>query len=880
MGEVYKATDTRLDRTVAIKVLPEHVASDPELRQRFEREAKALAALSHPHICPVFDVGSQAPSTGSGQAVDFLVMEYLEGETLAQRLAKGALPLDQALEVAIQIADALDKAHRKGIVHRDLKPGNIMLIRSGAGRQGSPQAKLLDFGLAKLRPVGAAGAVALSAAPTVSSPFGAAQGGPLTGAGSILGTIQYMAPEQLEGQEADARTDLFAFGAVVYEMVTGQRAFEGKSQASLIAAILEREPIALASLQPMTPPSLERLVAKCLSKHPDDRWQTAKDLHDELRWVAEGPSKVLTARGDRSSRLRVPWLVAGAAVLSALAIVVAYFRETPPSVALETRLEISTPTSTNSRSFAVSADGTHLLFVASVKGQPRLWLRPLAGTTAQPLEGTEGAQEPFWSPDGRSVGFFSGGQLKRLDLGSGRPRVLSELGGGGGTWNADGVILFSLHTRSPLFKVPASGVGQPVAVTALDQQASHRNPQFLPDGRQFLFEAIGSAETQGIYLGTLDEGPPTRLTASNSRGVYLPSGWLLWVSDGTLVAQPLDLIRRTLTGEPVTVADGVERASVSATGLIAYRSGQGSQNQLVWFDRSGIVQSVIAEPDNSEAVSSPQIAPDGRRVAVHRMIRGNQDIWLLDGTRATRLTSDPADDRWPSWSPDARQIVFDSSRSGTRDLYVRASNGVGPEKLLVTSPEPKIARDWSPDGQFLFYDSTSQRTGLDLWVLPVVGGREPKVFLSTPFNERNAQFSPDGRWVVYMSDESGRDEIYVRPFATPSATGPGSPSASAARQVSTDGGIYPRWRRDGKELYYFAPGDRLMAVSMTPAGSTLEPGTPVELFRPHLAGGYSNPNFGRQYDVARDGRFLINTIRDAAAPPITILQNWSPRAAK
>jgi Tol biopolymer transport system component len=886
MGVVYKARDTRLDRTVAIKVLPEHVASDPDLKQRFEREARTLAALSHPHICPIHDVGSQ-------DGIDYLVMEHLEGETLALRLSKGALPLDQALQVAIQIADALDKAHHKGIVHRDLKPGNVMLTKGGVGSAGSPQAKLLDFGLAKLRPTTPAGGMALSEAPTVSSP--------ITGAGSILGTFQYMAPEQLEGQEADARTDIFAFGAVAYEIVTGRKAFEGKSQASLIGAILKDDPVPMSSLQPVSPPALDRVVKTCLAKDPDDRWQSAGDVTRELKWIAEGGAQTgLSATAGRApiGRLaipgRVPWVVASAAVAGMLVLGLVHVREAAPAAASEMRLDINTPSTSDPVSFALSPDGRQIVFVASGDGPSQLWLRQLDDTDARPLAGTEGASFPFWSPDSRSLGFFAEGKLKRLEIGGGAPQTLADAAYGlGGTWSPDGTILFSPAGSSPLFRVSASG-GEPEAVTELD--GAHSFPQFLPGGQQFLFY-VGrrSPEANGTYLGSLDSSQTTRLAAADGAGIYAPNGWLLFVRGGTLLAQRLDLSRRELAGDPVTVANSVASdavggaggVSVSSSGLVAYRSGGTSRRQLIWFDRSGTQLGTLGAPDTNY-LSAPRLSPDGRRAAVWRTVQGNADIWLMDGVRTTRFTFDEGFDVFPIWSPDGGRIVFDSNRTGHRDLYVKPSSGAGSEELLLESAQRKIANDWSPDGRFLAYH-TAEPSQYDLWVLPMAEdpsadsgqGRQPFVFLNSRFLEAGLTFSPDGRWVAYTSDESGRDEVHVRPFHGASSAPPADSAVAGQWQVSTAGGIFPRWRSDGRELYYIAPDSTLMAVPVTAAGAVIQPGTPLALFQTRIFGGGSVATFvGPQYDVSSDGRFLINTVLEEASSPITLLQNWNPEAER
>ena len=528
-------------------------------------------------------------------------------------------------------------------------------------------------------------------------------------------------------------------------------------------------------------------------------------------------------------------------------------------------------------SFALSPDGRQIVFVASGDGASRLWHRRLDTTSAQPLAGTEGASNPFWSPDNRSVGFFADSKLKRIDIGGGSPQTLTDASNRGGTWSSDGTILFTQNTVSPLSRISASG-GQHVDVTKLDKQNSHRFPQFLPGGRQFLFYAQGSPETAGIYLGSLDSSEIKRLAAADTAGVYSPDGWLLFIRAGTLLAQRLDLGRGELTGNPVTVADPVAldsglnagAFSVSASGLVAYRSGGAGQRQLVWFDRSGKTLGTIGAPDANNLLA-PILSPDGRRVAVARTVQGNTDIWLLDATRSTRFTFDPSLDRFPIWSPDGSRVVFDSNRKGHRDLYVKSSNGAGSEELLLESAQDKGASDWSRDGRFLLYYSLDPQTAYDIWVLPMEGDRKPFVFLKTNFDERRAKFSPDGRWVAYMSNESGRYEIYVRPF---NGNAPGT-SVGGQWQVSTSGGISPRWRADGKEVYYIAPDGKLMATPITASGATVEPGSPVALFQTRIVGGGTDVTMGANYDVSVDGRFLINTVLENTASPITLLQNWT-----
>ena len=632
---------------------------------------------------------------------------------------------------------------------------------------------------------------------------------------------------------------------------------------------------------------------------------------------------------------------------AALAIpAVRHLREAQPSAPPETRLDIVTPATGNLESLALSPDGRQIVFAVSDKGGSQLWLRTLATTTAQPLAGTEGATFPFWKPDSRSIGFFAAGALKRLDLGGGAPQTVAAASAGrGGTWNADDIILFTPNTASPLVRVPASA-GPPVAVTALDRQNSHRFPSFLPDGRHFLFYAHGTPDTAGIHLGALDAPGTRRLTAADAAGVYLPAGpgpaeafrdggWLLWVRAGTLVAQRLDLDRQALTGDPVTLAVSVvvdasvtlAAVSASAGGAVAYRAGAGRRQQLAWVDRSGKALGPLSAPYEN-ALAGPRVSPDGHRVAVSRRVEGNSDIWLLDGTRPSRFTFDAAEDLTPVWSPDGTRIVFSSNRTGVYELYQKLTSGAGAEDLLLASPHTKMPADWSTDDRFLLYQSNDPQTGRDLWVLPMEGdrpstgsssssgrpealeGRTPWAFLKTPFNEHAGKFSPDGRWVAYMSDESGSSEIYVRPFGGPfdPSTGSGSsrassrddvaqdgPAASGAalrrrsgqaanaagggKRVSTAGGVNPRWRRDGKELYYVNAEGALMAAPIIVTGSTLAPGTPVALSPMRLvSGGTGNP--GWQYDVTRDGRFLINMALDEASAPITLLQNWHPPAKR
>jgi Tol biopolymer transport system component/predicted Ser/Thr protein kinase len=869
MGEVYKAKDTRLNRMVAIKVLTPQLASDPQFRERFDREARTISQLDHPHICALYDVGDD-------QGTAFLVMQYLEGETLADRIARGALPFGDAVKIATEIADALDKAHRAGIVHRDLKPGNIFLTKTGA--------RLLDFGLAK--PGGAApvGLIA-SALPTAQVPGGGDH--PLTVRGTILGTYQYMAPEQIEGDEADARTDIFAFGAVVYEMLTGQRAFKGKSQASLIGAILKDEPPPIPGLQPLVPTSLDHIVRTCLAKNPDDRWQTAHDVLLQLKWVSAAPAQPASSSTAATpvvvpGRARTAW--AAAIVVGVLGLVAGLawgrFRATPPSVAPEVRFEMPVTLGTtiaDDPGLAVSPDGRRIVFVALVGGQPQLLLRSLNETTAVPLPGTVGASYPFWSPDSRSIGFFTNQQrLMRTDVGGGLPQIVAAAPNArGGVWSNTNVIVFGGNAR-PLFRVGAVG-GDPAPVTKLEApQANHRQPSLLPDGSHVLFTAVGPPEVAGVYVAALDGSNMKRLVAGATLPVFAPPDMLLFLRTGTLFGQTFDPNGLTLAGEPVRIADGIGGFSASLGGVLAYRAGGVSGgSQLTWFDRAGKSLGTVGPADfNAESLD---LSPDGKRVVVHRSDGGNaSNIWVLDLARGvpTRFTVDPVPDSYPLWSADGSHIMFASTRNGKATFFKRPATGAGAETPLLEAPftGPFALSDASRDGRFVMFRAFSEASGPpDLWALPLDGEQKPFVWLRTTADEFNGQFSPDSHWVAYGSDETGRFEVSVQSFPTP-----GGPW-----RVSTGGGVEPRWRADGKELFYLGADGNLMAASVKVAadGKTIETGKPSTLFRPSMFGGFTN-NARQQYAVAPDGqRFLVNATTRAAegAAAATVVVNWMAR---
>ena len=870
MGEVYRARDTRLERTVAVKVLPAHMSKNEEFRQRFEREAKTISQLSHPHICALYDVGREDGN-------EYLVMEFLEGESLANRLLKGPLPPDQVLRYGIEIADALDKAHRQGVIHRDLKPGNVMLTKSGV--------KLLDFGLAKaVQPGPVSG---LTSLPTQA-------GMPLTQEGTILGTFQYMAPEQLEGKEADVRTDIFAFGAVLYEMATGQKAFSGPSQATLIAAIIGTQPPPISTIQPMVPPALDRVVRTCLAKDPEDRWQTAHDVMLELKWVAEGGSQAgvpapVVAR--RRSRERIAW--AGFALSAILAAIFAagYLRRAPrPQRAV--RSSILLPEKRFLNFLAISPDGGQLAFVAGTSvpgGKRQLWVRSLDGLSAQPLAGTENADFPFWSPDSRSIAFFADGKLKRIETSGGPAVVLCDAApnGLGGTWSREGVILFA-HPAAPISRIPETG-GVPAPVTRLDaarHETTHRYPSFLPDGRHFLYVAAnlsGAPDDPAnlVRVGSIDSNEDRPLIPASSNAVYAPSsagaaeGFLLFYRDGSLMAQRFDPKRMRTSGQTLPLAQHVasnnlfwrlDMFSAAENGSVVYGESASAPSAIRWFDRNGRPLGTVGEPAflTSGATGSAgrlRISPDGRRLAAtvfDPSTRGS-DIWLYDFARGvrTRLTSGPSSSANPAWSPDGRQIVFDSDRKHQGDLYRRPAGG-GNEEPLLEGEGQRIADDWSPDGRFLALELREPRgeRKVSLSILSLADGKV-STFFQRGINNGDARFSPDGRWLAYTSEESGRNEVYVAAFP-----GPGE-----RWQISTEGGIQPRWRRDGKELFYLSLDLSLMSVEFRGSGASVEPGVPTVLFEPHPL-----PNF---FDAAADGRFLIVSSGVEQSPPITLVQNWA-----
>jgi len=859
MGEVYRARDTRLERDVAVKVLPANLSSDPSLRQRLEREAKAVSKLSHPHICTLHDIGHQ-------DGVDFLVMELVEGETLEHRLMKGPLPPEQAIRIAMQIADALARAHKLGIVHRDLKPANVMLTKTGA--------KLMDFGLAKH-----SGPAPLAAALTEMT----MEQAKLTSEGMLVGTFQYMAAEQLEGKEADARADIFALGELIYEMATGKPAFSGKSRASLIAAILTTEPPPIDSLQPMTPVSLSRIVRKCLAKEPDERWQSASDLAAELKWIAEGgsqASETMRVPVTRAKWAHASWILTSIFFLLALSGGVAWWTSSHrPLSAMY--FHASVPFAAND--LALSPDGRMLAMVGyfAPTNDYMLWTYEVGSRRTTSLEATHGAAYPFWSPDGKAIGFFADGKLKKVDVAGGQVQVLCDAPNGrGGAWNREGTVIFSPDALGPLSRVSSAG-GSPTELTKVDtarSEAGHRWPVFLPDGKHFLYLAANFSGRPGInaiFVGSLDSTEKHFVVSASANAFYSDPGYLLYMRDKTLVAQPFDLRHFALSGEPHTLSDEVlyfpqvYRAAFSVSGpeTLVAQTGVGVYlSQLTWFDRSGRTVGTIGKP---AWYNNVQLSPDGRRVATDQTDQDgrNVDVWVLDPARGatTRLTFDPALDSTPVWSPDGKQLLISSNRSLNFRFYLKNSDGSGSDEEIAEAGNDSFnSLDWSRDGKYVL-----ARRNNALWCLTLTE-RVLKPFIQAKWVVKGAQFSPDGRWVAYSSNESGSMEVYVVPF----------PSGNGKWQVSTGGGQEPRWRIDGKELFFLSRDSKMMAVPVS-TGTSFESGSPVALFQTHRRQPISSQDV-LSYDVSADGqKFLIATrVDESAVAPLSVLLNWTSAIEK
>ncbi len=864
MGEVYRARDTRLDRAVAVKILPSHLSDDPESKQRFEREARAVSGLSHPNICHLYDVGRQ-------DGIDFLVMEYLEGETLADRLRKGPLPVEQILKTALEICEALEKAHHSGVVHRDLKPGNIMLTKSGA--------KLMDFGLAKASP--AISALSSGLTQTLASPSS-----PLTARGTIVGTFQYMSPEQVEGKEADARSDIFSLGTVLYEMATGKRAFEGKTTASTIAAILAADPPPIATIQPLSPPALQGVVKNCLAKDPDDRLQTAHDVKLQLKWIAEsglaesGQNALPAARRRRD---RLGWLLAGLFLLLLIAGSVAWWMgEHRAERAMYFNSLVPFPSS----DLALSPDGRILAMVAfsDQASKNMIWISEVGGRRASIVPGTEDASHPFWAPDNRFIGFFAQGRLKKVDVFAGTSaQVLCDAPHGrGGAWNRDGVILFAPEVFTGLYRVSPAG-GAPVVVTKPDAsrfESSNRWPAFLPDQRHFLYLGAnfsGQFDKNEIFVGALDSNEKRPIVSASSNAAYAEPGYLLYWRDNALVAQRFDSRTYVLSGEPHTINDEVQYFpqtdlavfDVAGKQTLAVQTGKGAaaMSQLLWLDRNGKQVGTVVGPPG--AFSNPGLSPDGRRMAIDQTDSDgrHQNVWIheLANNALTRLTFNPGLNQDPVWSPDGKRIVYTSSQKINFRLYQKSADGSGSEEQVADLGVPQQGPwDWSRDGKYLLV-----RKDTELWYMSAADG-QLKPFLQGQSSVRNAQFSPAGRWVAYSSNETGNWEVYVSSF----------PIATSKWQVSRGGGEEPRWRRDGKELFYLSGEGKMMAATVG-TGSNFEAGPPVTLFQTQRRQPISAQDFF-SYDVTADGqRFLINSKLDTPnAAPLSIILNWASEMPK
>ena len=881
MGEVYRARDTRLDREVAIKLLPSEVANDSDRLQRFEQEARATSALNHPNILTVYDIGTHDGSP-------YIVAELLEGEELRDRLDAGMIPLRKVTDYAQQIVNGLSAAHEKGIIHRDLKPENLFITNDD-------RVKILDFGLAKLRPN-----------PGEQNGSEDATRKAITNPGVVMGTVGYMSPEQVRGDKSDHRSDIFSFGTILHEMISGRRAFRRDTMAETMTAILREQPEELSTSNPNINPALERIVNRCLEKKPERRFHSAHDLGFALESLSAQSSSAsssgsglttqtsiaLIGETNRSKwRERLPWIVAGISIvglLSLLAFTLARPRrsETSPTVS---RFVVMAPENVNMLlSPELSPDGRDLVFATVKDGETALWIRPLGSLIATQIPGTEGVSNPhFWSPDSRSIAFPVAGQLKRLDLPGGNPKTLCALPhgvpGNGGTWNKDGVILFSAAGK--IFRVSANG-GTPELVIGEDPNTDgvSRYPIFLPDGHHFLYLKTGTqqgASYSEIFATSIDGGERTRLTSAESHARYTAAGGgnLIFARDGALVAQSFDAASLKLSGEPYTISEKVSINimesgffSVSGDGTVVL-DPMGSRfdfQVLEWFDRSGKPLGTLGENGSyMSSVSNQKLSPDGKRVAVSKVDpqTRTRDIYVIDIARNTssRLTFDPGEDQYPIWSPDGSRIAWNSNREGgVTAIYQKLASGVGEDELLLKSDAPISPSAWSPDGRFHLYNRTDPKNGTDIWVLPTDGEKKPFVFLQTPFNESAPRFSPDGKFVAYISQDQGRAEVFVQPF----------PASGNRWQISNNGGRAPAWRGDGKEIFFVSIDNKLVSVDVK-TGNGFEVGIPKPLFdlMPLRAVSFSYVNFAPSLDGQK---FLITHQRETVASlQYVVVQNWA-----
>jgi serine/threonine protein kinase len=870
MGEVYRARDTRLDRTVAIKILPAQFFSDPIRKQRFEQEAKTISSLNHPHICVLYDVGNQ-------DGVDYLVMECIEGETLAKRLEKGPLALDRVLKYGGQIADALDKAHQNGVVHRDLKPGNIMLTTAGT--------KLLDFGLARPMATPTTLATMTAMAPAHS---------PMTQEGTLVGTFQYMSPEQVEGKDLDGRSDIFSLGAVLYEMLTGRKAFEGKSQFSVVSAILEKEPQAISSIKPLTPPVLDHAIHRCLAKNPEERWQRALDLGLELKWLAESGSGVRTATSQQRPRSgwgRLGWTFAASVALIALVLAFTHFNNNQSTEARVVRFTISPPQNGTyvfngvEGGAVLSPDGRSVAFIARVDKVTQLWVRAFDAFSNRPLPGTEGVVSAFWSPDSSSLGFFTQDKLKRIATSGGPAQALCEVHDSrGGSWGQLNVILFS-RVVGGVYRVSASG-GIPERVTTLNAgrlEVTHRWPFFLPDGKHFFFMASplgGVSPENSIYVGSLDGKAPKLLFHASSPIAYA-MGHALYIEDKVLMARPFDLKTLDFVGDAFPLAENIQFNpiisngvfSASQNGMLLYQQGSLTGSVLLlMFDREGKQLSSIGDPG---AYIGPRLSPDGKRLLYVQIDPrgGKNDLWIRDlASGQLSLVASNQRPLGPAWSPDGQHVAYSGLKGSVPAIYVKPANSVGAEQEVWRPTDSFVySIDWTSDGKFLIFTELLSGTGESrLAKLPIAGDTGPiPVLEASGANFEYGRVSPDGKWIAYRSDESGTDEIYVSSF----------PNVTGKLQVSVAGGSMPCWRGDGKELYYLTPNNKLIAAEMKATNGSLQVLATKTLFQTAAA---PTRTGGSPYDVIPDGkRFLVDTqISDQTSALLNVVENWTAELKK